>query len=487
MMSAIDSHHRPRVHRATQLALSLVCSAALSACAVGPDFRAPHSDLGNAYVHGDVPLTTAAAGGPAGEPQRFIQGGSPGEAWWQAFGSDELDRLVQLALAGSPTLEQAQHRLRQAQADFGAQGGIQWPQVTGTVNATRQQQAPAGVGVPTSSPFTVLQANVSVSYTLDLFGADRRALEGVAAQVDYQRFQLEAARATLAANVATTALRHASLAAQIDLTQRLLGAQERQLEIAEKRMLAGSLSELDMLSQRSQVEQTRAGLEPLRTQLAQAEHQLAVYLGQAPSEGAGDLPSLDRLRLPQELPLAVPSELARQRPDFRASEALLHQASANVGVATANLYPQITLTGSYGGSGAKLSDLSSVWTLGAGLTQPLFNGGQLRARQRSAQEAYEVALASHRQTVLQGLQQVADTLRALEHDASELAARDAAQRDSAAAAQLARRRYEVGGLSQLALLDAQRQELQTALDRSRVQAQRLIDTATLYQALGAKP
>jgi NodT family efflux transporter outer membrane factor (OMF) lipoprotein len=469
------------------------CAALLAGCAAGPDFQPPAPVADQRYTPAPQPTGTVEALGAGGAAQRFVPTDEPGGGWWHSFGSPELDRLVQDALDASPTLAQATLRLAQAREDYRAQTGTLWPQVDVAANATREQLSTAAIaggtllGNRTIPPFTLLQANVNVSYSLDLSGADRRTLEGLAALVDYQAYELDAARLTLAGNVVTSAVQRASLAAQIDLSERLLDLQMRQLGIAEDRLRAGGVAEADVLSQRAQVEQTRAAIPPLRRQVAEAEHQLAVYLGRTPAQGTPTLPALDALVLPTELPLTLPSALARQRPDIRAAEALLHQASANVGVATANLYPQVTLTGSFGRVGTTLSDMTSVWAIGAGLTQPIFNGGTLRARQRAAQDAYEAALASYRQTVLQGLQQVANALRALEHDAAELDARDRAQRDAAGAAGVARLRHDAGGVSLLSLLDAQRQELQTALDRTKVQAQRLSDTAALYQALGARP
>jgi NodT family efflux transporter outer membrane factor (OMF) lipoprotein len=466
----------------------------LAGCAAGPDFRRPESTPVATYTPSPQPTETVASRGPGGAAQHFVQVESIGGAWWREFGSAELDQLVQQALQDSPTLVQARARLEQAQQDYRAQaGGTEWPQVNGSLNVTREKVNPAAfiggalLGNRATPPFTLYEAQVNVSYSLDLFGANRRTLEGLAAGIEYQQYELDAARLTLAGNVVTSAIRRASLAAQIDLSERLLAEQTQQLQITEKRYRAGGIAESDLLSQRSQVEQTRASIPSLRVQLAQADHQLAVYLGHTPAQGTPRVPDLDTLKLPTELPLTVPAKLAWQRPDIRASEALLHQASASVGVATANLYPQITLTGSVGPDGTQLSNLVNVWSIGAGLTQPLFHGGQLRARLRSAQDAYEVAAATYRQTVLQGLQQVADSLRALEQDAIQLAARDEARRDAEASAHVAERRYEAGGLSQLSLLDAQRQELQTALDRTVVQAQRLSDSAALYQALGARP
>jgi len=454
------------------------------------------------YTPAPQPNATSASAGAGGAAQRFVDAVTIGGAWWQAFGSGALNRLVQEALDDSPTLEQARMKLTQAQQDYLAQAGAtELPQLDAKLSAAREQVdlTTFGVsGIPTPGPFTLYGASVNVSYTLDLFGANRRALEALVAQADYQQYELDAARLSLAGNVVTTALRRASLSRQMALTEALIDAQARQLEITEGRYTLGGVSRVDLLSQRTLVEQTRASLPPLRKQLAQADHQLAVYLGRAPAElGAGaDRPDgtgaldLDALTMPTELPLTLPSTLARQRPDIRASEALLHQASANVGVATANLYPQITLSGSAGSQRTSVSDLLhgiNVWNFGPGLTQPLFHGGQLRARKRSAEAAYEAALASYRQTVLRGLQEVADALRALQHDADELQSRGEAGRAAREGAEIASGRYALGGISQLALLDTQRQELQTTLDRVKVQAQRYADTVALYQALGARP
>jgi len=479
------------------LALSVV---ALCGCAVGPDFRRPEPVAVATYTPAPQPTVAEEAPGPGGAAQRFVPADTMGGAWWRAFGSPTLDRLVQQALDNSPTLAQARMRLDQARQDYLAQAGAtEWPQLDANLNTTREKTDPAAFGIGNLAggrsfpPFTLYSAKVSVSYALDIFGANRRALEALAAQVDYQQYELDAARLSLAGNVVTTAVRRASLAKQIALTEDLLADQSRQLDITGQRYEAGGISRLDLLSERTQVEQTRASLAPLRAQLAQADHQLAVYLGRPPAQlvpGSDDDPAaldLDTLVLPAEVPLTLPSTLAQQRPDIRASEALLHQAGANVGVATANLYPQITLSASTGPEGVKVSDLVNVWSVGAGLTQPLFHGGQLMARKRSAQDAYEAALAAYRQTVLEGLQQVADALRALQQDAIELQSRDQAQRDAHASAQIASQRYAAGGISQLLLLDTERQEMQTSLDRTKVQAQRLSDTAALYQALGARP
>ncbi len=467
----------------------------VSGCAVGPAYHAPPPVTDTSYSHEPQPKGTPAATGPGGSAQTFVSAASLSQGWWHELGSPALDRLVQQALDNSPTVSQARAKLQEAQQDYVAQSGAtRWPQADLALNATREKVDPAAFGVGSFignrsvPPFTLYSAKVSVSYALDVFGANRRALEALASQVDYERFELDAARLSLTGNVLTTAIHCASLEKQISLTERLLADQSKQLEITDRRYEAGGVARADVLSQRSQVEQTRASLAPLRAQLTQAEHQLAVYLGQAPAQFSLESQALDldSLVLPTEISVTVPSSLARQRPDIQASEALLHQAGANVGVATANLYPQLTLSAAGGPEGLKLSDMTNVWSLGAGLAQPLFHGGQLRARKRSAEAAYDAALATYQQTVLQGLQQVADTLQALEQDAVELQSRDQAQCDAESSEKIANGRYAAGGISQLALLDVQRQEMQTALDRVKVQAQRFTDTVALYVALGAR-
>jgi NodT family efflux transporter outer membrane factor (OMF) lipoprotein len=307
------------------------------------------------------------------------------------------------------------------------------------------------------------------------------------AQVDYEAYELEAARLSLAGNVVANAIRRASLQQQIDLTERLADTQVHQLSIMERRFAAGGVSELDVHSQRTLLAQTRATLPPLSTQLAQADHQLAILLGSAPSEADFHDITLDSLHLPSTVPVTLPSTLAHERPDIRASEALLHQASANVGVATANLYPQFAISAGIGSERTRMADVLSgmnIWNIGLNLTQPLFRGGELHAKRRAAQADYDAALAGYRQTVLQALQQVADALQALNNDARTLSERSDAQREAQASLTIAQAQYAAGGVSQFSLLDTQRSALQTALDQSRAQADRLSDTAMLFQSLG---
>ena len=481
----------PRRRRALAGIAAAVAATLVAACTVGPDFRTPAAPPTTRYTRGEPPATTASASGAAGTAQAFVAADHAPPQWWTQFRSNELNRLVDTALRHSPTLDEARATLAEAQQNYAAEAGAtEFPRVDASLSGTRQRANIAAVGlssVPNPPPFALYNASVSVSYVLDVFGANRRALEALMAQVDYQSYELDAARLTLAGNVVSGAIRRASLERQIALTTRLVNAQTRQLQIVEARHAAGGASLADVHSQRTLLAQTQASLPPLAAQLAQTEHRLAILLGVPPSQAElPDVP-LDALRLPDTLPVTLPSTLARERPDIRAAEALLHQASANVGVATANLYPRFAISAGAGSERTRIADIVSglnIWNVGLNLTQPVFHGGELRAKKRASEAAYDAAFAGYRQTVLQALQQVADALRAVDTDASALQSRDRAAQEAAAADAIAGARYAAGGISQFALLDTQRQTLQTALDRTRAQADRLTDTAALFQALG---
>ncbi|MEO8754126.1 MAG: efflux transporter outer membrane subunit [Casimicrobiaceae bacterium] len=465
-------------------AATIACAVLCAGCTVGPDFRAPDPPAVDRYTPG---VKLAAIGTMTLAPGRDI----PGE-WWSVFGSADIDDLVRRALAGSPTLEQARARLVQAQELRTARtGATQYPQVDATLGAERQRVDPATFGFPEApnpGPFNVFSIGANVSYTFDLFGGTRRELEALGAEVDYQGFELEAARLTLATNVVITAIRQAALAAQIEASADILAAQLRQLAIVEQRYELGGVARLDVQNQRVLVAQTQATLPALRAQWAQAGHLLAIYTGASPAVTLIPAIRLRDLRLPEELPLRVPSELVRQRPDIRANEALLHKASANVGVATADLYPKLVIAGGFSASQLNIGDVLgngiNIWNIGANLLQPVFRAGELQARKRAAIAAFDQAAAAYRQSVLLGLQSVADVLRSLEADEAAIAARSeqAARADDAYRITLGR--YGAGGVSQLALLDAERGRVQAEFERLQAVAGRYVDAATLFQALG---
>jgi len=470
--------------------LVAIAVSVLPACAVGPDFRHPNAPLPDRYTAASQPQATASAAGVGGEAQHFVSGANVPSRWWEAFECAPLNELVEQALTHSPTVLEARARLRQAQQDLTAQSrGTLYPGLDAQLGVSRQKVDPAAFGfpnVPPAPPFTLYNAQVNVSYALDVFGANRRLIEGVRAQSEYQAYETQAAELTLAANVVSAAIRQADLQAQIEYTEQLLEAQGRQVAISEERYQVGGIALEDLQNQRSQLAQLRAALPALQASRQQVDHQLAVYTGIPPAEAAIPRFRLEDLKIPADLPLTLPSELVRRRPDVRASEALWHQASANVGVATANLFPSLTISGYAGSERTRASDLVDsfdVWSIGAKLLQPIFHAGELHAKKRSAVAAYDAAAQAYQQTVLESLQQVADSLRILEADALTLQARSTASEQSAASFAVAQERFAVGGISELSFLDARRQHLQTELDRSHAAAQRFSDTAALLHAL----
>jgi len=461
-------------------------------CAVGPDFHAPNAPDTKEYTVSPLPPETAATPGVGGAAQRWMPEQDIPSQWWLLFQSTALDQLIRQALAESPTLASAEATLRQAQETLRATiGSALFPRVDLGASVDREKISGAAVGQPNVrfAPFTLYNASVTVSYALDIFGGARRELESLRSQVDFQRFQLEGAYIALTANIVTTAVTEASVRAQIRDTQNIITAQQKQYEMVELQYKLGGVAYADVLAQRAQLAQTKATLPPLEKALTQTRHLLAVLVGKLPNE-AGTLPefNIEDLTLPQELPVSLPSSLVRQRPDIQASEALLHAASAQIGVATAALYPQITLSGSAGYTSTELTNLfnpgTAIWSIGAGLLQPIFHGGELTAKRRAAIAAYDQAAAQYRSTVLLSFQNVADVLRALDLDANALKAQAEAESAAKDTLDLTHKQFQLGAISYLSLLNAERQYQLARISLVQAQAARFADTAALFLAMG---
>lgn len=463
---------------------------ALAGCAAGPDFERPAPPAVPSYTGTPLPAQTEATPGPAGAAQRFAAEQEIPSQWWTLFHSEPLDRLIRQALADSPSLAAAQATLRQAQENLRVQVGVVSPRVDAGASAERQRFSFAAIGQPNvpSTVFSLYNASVAVTYSFDVGGGWRRELEAMRAEVDYQGFQLRGAHLALTANIVTSAVREASLRAQVQALTEIEALQQKELDILEQQFRLGGARRTDVLAQRAQLLQTRAALPPLEKELAFARHQLAVLAGRFPGQPGLPEFTLDALQLPEQLPVSLPSDLVRQRPDILAAEALLHQASARVGVATANLYPRITLSGSYGSLANSASDLfdpgKGVWSMGASVLQPLFHGGELKARRRAAIAAYDQTAALYRETVLRAFQNVADVLRALEIDARTLRLQTEAAEVARRTLELTQKEFRYGATNYLKLLDAERQYQQTRINLVQSQAQRYADTAALFQALG---
>jgi NodT family efflux transporter outer membrane factor (OMF) lipoprotein len=475
-------------------ALSIGIGMALTGCVVGPDFHVPEApkvaDASHPYTPAALPAMAASASSPAYVPQHFVDGQEISASWWEAFQSPALNALVRSALTQSPTVAAAQATLRQAEENYRADyGSRMFPSVTGQLSAGRERFAIAQSDeVPAGATGNQFIAGLDLSYTLDIAGGNRRELEGVRAAIDYQRFQVEATWLSLTSSVVATAIQEASLRAQLQVTRDVVDNATKSLKVIAAQVQLGALARGALLQQQTLIAQQRAQIPPLEKALAQTRHQLAVLAGRLPGDDGLPAFDIDSLALPRELPISVPSALVRQRPDVRASEALLHEASAQIGVATANLYPQITLSAGVNRQSLNFDKLFNTgttgWSLAAGLVQPIFNGGALQAQKRAAVAAYDAAQAQYQSTVLNAFLNVANTLRAIDTDADAVTANADAERLANEALSLVERQYQLGAVSYLASLDAQRTYLATRVALVQARAARFTDTAALFQALG---
>lgn len=458
---------------------------------VGPNFHCSKPPPTQKYTSTPLPAKTTHTPdlGSAGQSQYFIHGGALPQEWWHLFHSKQLNTLILQGIANSPTLEAAEATLRQAQELLQAEFGLLLlPSANATYTGQRQRFSSSSFGSNTTSIFNLYNASVNIAYTFDIWGGARRQIEYYRANVDYERYQLIAAYLTLTSNIVTTAINIAYLEEEINATQLLFNEESKQLTLLKKQFKLGGISLQNVLTQQTQVEQTGALLPPLQKDLYQANHALAVLIGVPPSLLPPVHIDLEHLYLPKNLPVSLPSNLIRQRPDVLASEALLHEASAQIGVATANLLPQFSITGNYGWQSDHSRHLfepaNNVWTYGGQLLQPLFQGGALMAERREAIDAYNAALQQYRQTVLQALQNTADSLRAIQMDARELKDQRSAEVAAKRNFKLTSQQFYLGAVNYLSLLTAEQQYQQTLINRIQAQAARFSDTAALFEALG---
>ena len=462
----------------------------MAGCAVGPDFQRPTGPAADRYTA--EALDSESAHAASGTAQRIALGRGLEGDWWQLFRSDQLDRVVRDAMAGNRTVAAAQATLSQTQALVEARTGALFPQVSAAAAAGRQKYGAAFFGrLKGPAPFTYYSIGPSVSYTLDYTGGIGRSIEQQQALAEFQRQQLAAAYLSLTGNVVLQSLAIASARDQIATLENILEQDRENLRLVQTSFDAGQATRVDILSAQSQLANDATLLPPLRQALGVARHALATLVGQPPANWSAPDFDIAQITLPSDIPVQLPSELAHQRPDILAAEAQLHAATAAVGVATANLYPQMILTGTTGlqalNPGHVFDGSSTVWSLAAGLTGPLFDGGTLRAERQASIDALRADAARYQETVLQAFGQVADQLEALVHDAEQLEAQQRAVEAAQNNVKLSQLSYHEGNVGVLQVLDAERQFQQAKLGLVRAQAQRYIDTAQLLLALGGSP
>jgi len=467
----------------------MLISSVLTGCAVGPDFKRPDVPTGQNLTRETMTMTSKSDG-PTGVAQNFVPGAQVRQDWWRLYESPLLNELIEHALEQSPTVQAAQASLKQAQALANSQRAGFFPTVQAGYLPMSQNTSNTIAPVLNSgeNPFTLNTLQLSVGFNIDAFGLNRRTVEALDAQSQNQKFLLDATNVTLATTVVSTVVQLAGLQAQLSATQDLIEASKQALDILKGQEKLGFVSAIDVAAQETLLAQNEQLLPPLRKQLEQTRNQLAVLVGRLPSDAGSENFNIDELQLPQSLPLSLPSQIVEQRPDIRAAEALLHSASAQVGVAVASRLPQLSISAAMGGMAVPFNQLftnnNQFWTVGGSITQTLLDFGGLKYRQDAAEAALAVAGAQYKTTVLTAFQNIADTMYALDADAKALGAASKAETAAKKIYDLTMQQLKIGHVNTLTMLLAQQTYLQAMVTRVQAQANRLLDTAALFQSLG---
>lgn len=480
-------HNRGLRVCAPPLLVAAVCLG-LSACAAVPAYKAPASSTPANYTASPVTQQTVQAdAGKGGNAQRLKNGATPAQ-WWQQFKSPQLDTLIRDGFERSPTLAASRATLRQYAYLARAAGAAYYPSVGIDGSVSRQRTPRQGATPPLI--YNTFAGKFTVSYNPDVFGRTGYAKQSAAAQAEQRRFELQAAYQTLAGNITSAAVQAAGYQAQISATEKILHDRQQALKLVEEKYRLGSATYSDVLTQRSEVASAQASLSSLRQSSDQIRNQLATLTGRYPSALSTRLPRLDELTLPAQIPVRLPSELAQARPDIRAAEAALRATYAQYGLAYAERFPSFAITGAFGRSVPKLSDLSNsaynLWSIALNASATLFDAGALKDKSEAAKAAFEASTANYRVTVLDAFQQVANGLRALSADAEVLKARKNALDAAEGALKITRDQYRLGGTDYQSLLTAQINSSQTRIGYLQALQQRYLDTAALYVALGGQ-
>jgi NodT family efflux transporter outer membrane factor (OMF) lipoprotein len=463
--------------------ISVATASMLASCAVGPNFHQPKPPDASGYLHPSS--DTAPVQPQAQDVQNISPGAELAGEWWQLFHSAQLDELVRTSIAASPTLAAANATLAEAREEVTVARGAFLPSVSATAGAQR-----AGTGAVRASGATanLYSIGLSTSYNLDIFGGTRRAVEQQQALADFQRNELAAAYLTLTGSVVNEVLIIASTRLQITTTEELIASDRKNLALTQRAFDVGIVPRSDVLTADSQLAADLTQLPSLHKQLDQAYDALAVLAGRAPSEWQVRPFDIDQFTLPRDIPLSLPARLVRQRPDILAAEMQLHAASAAIGVAVAQQFPDVSLSASITREALRAADLfhqfDTLWAAGGSLTQPIFKGGALRAQVRAARDAFKAEAATYQAVVLEALGQVTDDLWALQYDAQILSVDRHSMDVAFEALKLQQQSYSVGTTTVLNLIAAERIYAQARLSYASARVQQFTDSADLLTALG---
>lgn len=454
----------------------------LAACAVGPDFVSPPAPPVSGFLPGQAKL---GAGN-----EKLVAGADIPAQWWEAYHSRPLANLVERAIKQNADIQSAMAALRAARENSAAQRGALFPTLSADFNPTGGRVS-GDVAPPLATnaqTYSLTTAQLTVSYSPDVFGGTRRMIESADAQTRQSRFQLEAAYLTLASNVVNAAIQEAMFRAQIDATHKIIAAEKELLNVLRRQQTLGQAALADVLVQEAALAQAEQTLPPLEKSLGINRDLLTALAGQYSSDEIAEKFQLSSLTLPHALPVSLPSKVVEHRPDIRAAEANLQSFNAQIGVAIANRLPQFSLSAQAGTNAANMANLfappTAFYALAGNVSQTLFDAGTLLHKQKQSEAEFDQAYAQYRGTVIGAFQNVADTLRALEADARAEKAAVASESAAAHSLAVARKQFELGQVSTVIVLTAQQTYMQAVLARIQTSANRFSDTSALFQALG---
>jgi multidrug efflux system outer membrane protein len=465
--------------------LAVLMAAALAGCAVGPDYHPPETKVpstwdGQNVVTPDQPSKTAV------NPVELV-------AWWNSFKDPTLSSLVEMAVRANLDLRLAEARIRQARAARGVAGAPLWPEVDASALYQRSQgssEVGGGGAIATAGGLRNLwQAGLDASWEIDIFGGTRRGIEAATADLKAAVEDRRDVLVTLVGDVGNNYISLRGLQKQIAIAQDNLKAQQHSAEITEKRYKAGFVGALDVANAKAQVATTQATIPVFEASARAAIYSLGVLLGREPAVLEKDLSREAPIPpVPPEIPVGLPSDLLRRRPDIRRAEAQVHAATARIGVATADLFPKFNLAGSFGLSASDVTRIdrwtSNYWSWGPSVTWPIFAGGRIYWNIKVQNALQEQALLTYEKTVLTALKDVETALVAYSKEQEHRKALTEAVANNRRAVDLAMTLYVAGRSDFLNVLIAQRSLFAT--EDALAQSTRTVDTnlIALYKALG---
>ncbi|GJL62447.1 MAG: RND transporter [Nitrospirales bacterium] len=414
--------------------------------------------------------------------------------WWELFKDSHLQALIRYAQLENKDIRLAVARIREAHAQFGVTGADRFPQVDGNASAQRNQTSGAaarrfgisreGQEGPTTNQFI---ATFDLSFELDLWGKFRRASEAAQAELVEQEWASRTVFLTLVSDIAQAYFELQELDLELEIAKLTHRTREETLELIRLRKLMGQSSTLDVRRAEQEVARAQAVIPDLERQIGQKENQLSILVGKNP-DVVIRTSGLEGQTFPPDVPAGLPSALLARRPDIQEAEQRLIAANAQIGVAKAAFFPQISLTGNYGAQSLEFSDLfigtSQIWSFGPSVTVPIFQGGRNRANLEVAKARHDQAVISYEQAIQQAFREVEDALVAHQKTREIRKAQEELVRVSREALKLAQLEYLNGQANYLAVLDTQRQLFDAEIAFAQTQRNQLLAVVQVYKAIG---